>query len=374
MSTGTSTSFQRARRPEQKEQRRQDILAAASTLGARDGVRAVTLTDIAAEAGVHKSAVLRYFETREAVFLLLTAEAWQDWAAVVDEALRGSTSAGPEDAAPVTAARKQRDESMRRPTELAGVADEARALGQRDEVVALPTEVGDAADDATAPRQSDEASRQPTELADMADEARALRQRNEVVGLLTEVGDAAGEMTAREQRDESMRRPTELVDAADEMTARKQRDEVVGLRTEVGEAAGAATDRVAGVLAASLAERPLFCDLLAHAPLHLERGVSEQEVRAFKLTVLDAVDRIVHALRTALPGLTGTQAVDLVAGVTAMAAALWQTANPPKTLARLYAQDPRLGHAAVEFTPRLKRMIAMLLAGATADAVEAAQA
>ena len=257
--TGTGTSFQRARRPEQKERRRQDILSAASTLGARDGVRAVTLTDIAAEAGVHKSAVLRYFETREAVFLLLTAEAWQDWSAAVDEALRSSTSRGPDDAAPLTAPSKQRDETLQPPTKL-------------------------------------------------------------------------------------------------------------------GDVAGVATDQVAGVLAATLAERPLFCDLLAHAPLHLERGVSEQEVRGFKLTVLDAVDRIVYALRTALPGLTGTQALDLVAGVTAMAAALWQTASPPETLARLYAQDPRLGHAAVEFTPRLTRMIAMLLAGATADAAKSARA
>src|SRR6266702_2695279 len=131
MSSGTGTtgtSFQRARRPEQKERRRQDILAAASTLGARDGVRAVTLTDIAAEAGVHKSAVLRYFETREAVFLLLTAEAWQDWAATVDKALHGSTRSGPEDAESLTVARAQRDEAVRR---LAGSGDAADEVTDR---------------------------------------------------------------------------------------------------------------------------------------------------------------------------------------------------------------------------------------------------
>ena len=210
-----ATSFQRARSPEHKERRRQDILEAALSLGARDGVRAVTLTDIAAEAGVHKSAVLRYFESREAVFLLLTAEAWQDWADALDRALPGP----------------------------------------------------------------------------------------------------------------------------------------------------AAPPQVAAVLADSLAERPLFCDLLAHAPLNLERGVSGPEVRAFKMITLEAVDRIAAALARALPHAAREQQIDLIAGVTAMAAALWQTANPPETLAQLYAEDPLIAHAAVEFTPRLRRMTAMLLAG-----------
>ena len=30
--------------------------------------------------GIHKSALLRYFETREQIFLELTAAAWRDWA------------------------------------------------------------------------------------------------------------------------------------------------------------------------------------------------------------------------------------------------------------------------------------------------------
>ena len=55
------------------------MLAAARLLGRSRGVREVTLTDIAAEVGVHKSAVLRYFETREAVYLQLTADGWVEW-------------------------------------------------------------------------------------------------------------------------------------------------------------------------------------------------------------------------------------------------------------------------------------------------------
>lgn len=211
--------FQRARRPEHKEQRRQDILEAAATLALRDGVREVTLTDIAAEAGVHKSAVLRYFASREAVFLLLTADGWQDWATAVEETLQAP-------------------------------ADPAA---------------------------------------------------------------------------------------------------------------------VAATLVAALAERPLFCDLLAHAQLNLERGVTLEQVRDFKATTLDAVDRITNALITDLPWLTRGQAADAIAGTTAMAAQQWQTSNPPETLARLYAEDPHFAHAASEFTPRLIRLVTLLLSGAAAS-------
>jgi AcrR family transcriptional regulator len=90
----TTEIFQRARRPEQKLQRQDAILGAARDLALRDGVRNVSLADIAARVGIHKSALLRYFETREQIFLELTAEAWRDWArdlhAGLDAAAPGS--------------------------------------------------------------------------------------------------------------------------------------------------------------------------------------------------------------------------------------------------------------------------------------------
>jgi AcrR family transcriptional regulator len=88
-------TFERARRPEQKLQRRDAILGAARDLALRDGVRNVSLADIAAQVSIHKSALLRYFETREQIFLELTAEAWRDWVA----ALRTGLDAAAVDAA-----------------------------------------------------------------------------------------------------------------------------------------------------------------------------------------------------------------------------------------------------------------------------------
>ena len=75
----TTPKFERARSAEAKQARETAILEAAARLGQQHGVRAVTLTDIAATVGMHKSAMLRYFETREEIFLRLTAEEWTQW-------------------------------------------------------------------------------------------------------------------------------------------------------------------------------------------------------------------------------------------------------------------------------------------------------
>jgi AcrR family transcriptional regulator len=88
--------FQRARRPEQKEQRREAILAAAGDLARRDGVRAVTLSEIARAVGIHKSALLRYFETREQIFLELTGREWTAWQEATTTALTALVPGDPD--------------------------------------------------------------------------------------------------------------------------------------------------------------------------------------------------------------------------------------------------------------------------------------
>src|SRR6201996_5282741 len=176
----TAETYQRARRPEQKLERRDAILGAARELALRDGVRAVSLADIAARVGIHKSALLRYFETREQIFLELTAQAWRDWAAGLHAALDGAAPGG---AAPV-----------------------------------------------------------------------------------------------------------------------------------------------ADVFARSFGDRPLLCDLIAHTPLNLERNVSPEAVRRYKLTSLGAVGEAAAITQRVLPELTEAECLEFVAALAALAGALWQIA------------------------------------------------
>jgi len=218
----TTRDFQRARSPEAKRVREAAILDAARQLGTARGIREVTLTDIADAVGMHKSAMLRYFETREEIFLRLTAEGWRDWAPSLAERLR-------------------------------------------------------------AVEQSD-------------------------------------------------------------------------------------TDAVAAQFAATLVDRPMFCDLLAQTPLNLERNVSVEKVREFKLTTGEGLDQIVPAVRAALPGLTEQDGVDLVAAATSLAGTLHQIATPGPEVAALYRSDPRLGHALVDVGPQLTRILAAMLRGTVSAA------
>jgi|EndMetStandDraft_7_1072992.scaffolds.fasta_scaffold280332_2 AcrR family transcriptional regulator len=72
-------SYQRARRPEQKAQRRETILAAARGLAIQRSVREVSLGDIAREVDLAKSNLLRYFESREEIFMTLLLREWDAW-------------------------------------------------------------------------------------------------------------------------------------------------------------------------------------------------------------------------------------------------------------------------------------------------------
>ncbi len=79
------SEFQRARRPEHKQQRREAILAAARRLAAGSGVAHVSLGSVAEAVGLAKSAIVRYFGTREEIYLALATECWHEWR---DEVLR----------------------------------------------------------------------------------------------------------------------------------------------------------------------------------------------------------------------------------------------------------------------------------------------
>ena len=63
--------FQRARKPDEIEARRETLLAAAAELFDAEGPMGTGLTAIAAKAGFTKSNVYRYFESREQVLLEL---------------------------------------------------------------------------------------------------------------------------------------------------------------------------------------------------------------------------------------------------------------------------------------------------------------
>ncbi|MGV0624908.1 TetR family transcriptional regulator [Mycolicibacter minnesotensis] len=80
-------AFQRARSDENKRRRAEALMEAARLVALETGVASVTLTAVAARAGVHHSAVRRYFSSHKEVLLRLAATSWQNWSATVCAAL-----------------------------------------------------------------------------------------------------------------------------------------------------------------------------------------------------------------------------------------------------------------------------------------------
>lgn len=71
--------FQRSRTPEQREQRREHILATARDMLAEARAADIALNEIARRADLAKSNVLNYFDSREAILLELTKREYTEW-------------------------------------------------------------------------------------------------------------------------------------------------------------------------------------------------------------------------------------------------------------------------------------------------------
>ncbi|KXP03645.1 TetR family transcriptional regulator [Tsukamurella pseudospumae] len=78
--------FQRARTEQQRQERREAILAAAAAMLGEMPVVALTLNELSRRVGLAKSNVLRYFESREEVLLEVLTRSATGWIAQLDEA------------------------------------------------------------------------------------------------------------------------------------------------------------------------------------------------------------------------------------------------------------------------------------------------
>jgi AcrR family transcriptional regulator len=212
----TTYEFRRARRPEHKEERREAILAAARELAGERPVREVSLGDIARRVGLAKSNVLRYFESREDIFLRMLLREWESWRTALTERLRSG---------------------------------------------------------------------------------------------------------------------------------------------------GATADDVATTIARTIAERPLFCDLISEMSAVLERNVSVATVQAFKSQSLDKVDDLGAVVAERVPGLDGPHARETIAAALVITAGLWPIANPAPRVFAMFAEDPALTRTHVDFEDHLQHLVSALITG-----------
>ena len=215
--------FQRARSEEQREARRQAILGAAAAMLAEMPVAEVTLNELSRRAGLAKSNVLRYFESREAVLLELLDSAWQDWLAQLD-----------------------------------------------------------------------------AELA-------------------------------------------EAVVAGDPVASR--------------------ADQLAAAVAASLAARPMLCDLISAQAAVLERNVSPQIAAQYKRASIAGISALGALLLRSVPELGEPDAFRLAGAAVMTTAAVWPHTQPSAAMLAAYAADPALAAMRLDFTATLREVLEVLTAG-----------
>jgi AcrR family transcriptional regulator len=198
--------------------------------------------------------------------------------------------------------------------------------------------------------------------ADLVEAARTLASRDGVRAVtLTAIATQAGVHASAVRRYYASREEI-LLTLAEE----GYRDWSHAVTTRLGDTGAIAPAELAHTLADTLAERPLFCDLLTHVTLNLEREVTYDRVRAFKTAAVGAMDDLASSIATATV-LDRAQAWDLITAVIAMTAPLWQAAHPAETLTRLYAEEPAMAHVGVDFAPTLTRLLTALVDGMAAS-------
>jgi AcrR family transcriptional regulator len=215
--------FQRARSEEQREARRQAILGAAAAMLTEMPVAEVTLNELSRRAGLAKSNVLRYFESREAVLLELLDSAWQDWLVQLE-------------------------------ADLAAAVDGAAPLAER-------------------------------------------------------------------------------------------------------------ADQLAAAVAASLASRPMLCDLISAQAAVLERNVSPQVAAQYKRASLAGITTLGGLMLKYVTELGEHDAVRLAGAVTLITGALWPHTQPSAAMLAAYAADPALAALRLDFTATVREVLQVMIAG-----------
>lgn len=119
---------------------------------------------------------------------------------------------------------------------------------------------------------------------------------------------------------------------------------------------------IADVWAGSLAERPVLCELWSMLAAVLERNVSPESIRAFKLGNREQLLRLAHMIAQRIPRLGEAAAEELVNTSVVVIVGLWPFANPTQAV-REAIDDPRLAASHVDFAPALSRTLKVLIRG-----------
>ncbi len=123
--------------------------------------------------------------------------------------------------------------------------------------------------------------------------------------------------------------------------------------------------QIAATITASLADERLFCELISVSAAVLERNVSTEVARRYKLAAVANTTAFAELIRGHLPELNAEGAT-YFAGTTLVAIiGIWPLTQPSEAMLCVY-QDPDMASLRLDFATALAEMLAILLAGGLA--------
>jgi AcrR family transcriptional regulator len=119
---------------------------------------------------------------------------------------------------------------------------------------------------------------------------------------------------------------------------------------------------VAATVTASLVGDRLFCELMSVSSAVLERNVSPDVARRYKLAAVANVNTHADLTRRYVPGLGTDGALYFAAGTLVATTGIWPLTQPSKAMLEVY-EDPAMALLRLDFGTALYEMLATLLAG-----------
>jgi AcrR family transcriptional regulator len=121
-------------------------------------------------------------------------------------------------------------------------------------------------------------------------------------------------------------------------------------------------ERVAAALTTSLVADPLLCELISVSASVLERNVSPDVARRYKLASMANTNRMAAKLQSSLPELSLHGAWRAAAGTLLSVSGVWPLANPTDSMLCVY-EDPEMARLRLDFATALEEVLSVILAG-----------
>jgi AcrR family transcriptional regulator len=122
-------------------------------------------------------------------------------------------------------------------------------------------------------------------------------------------------------------------------------------------------EHMIAALVASLAARPVLCDLVSAQAAVLEHNVSPQIAAQYKRSAIANVGALIQVIQRHVPELGEHDAMRFAAAMIMVIGAIWTHSRPSAAMLAAYEADPELAAIRLDFSATLEETLQVLLIG-----------